>query len=89
MVRNMLANARDVRDPGRSLGGEDPQEEETATHSTVPAWRIPRTEQHGGLQSMRLQKTQTQLSTHAHSIYIYVSFAEMIGQKMPSFYYFN
>ena len=37
MVRNVLANARDVRDPGRSLGGEDPQEEETATHSTVPA----------------------------------------------------
>ena len=68
MVRNVLANARDVRDPGRSLGGEDPQEEETATHSTVPAWRIPWTEQHGWLQSMRLQKSQTQLSTHAEMI---------------------
>ena len=29
---------------GGSLGREDPLEEVTATHSSVPAWRIPRTE---------------------------------------------
>ena len=39
----------------RSLGREDPLEEETATHSSILAWRIPWTEEPGGLQSMVLQ----------------------------------
>ena len=34
----------------RSLGGEDPLEEGTATHSSILAWRIPWTEEPGGLQ---------------------------------------
>ena len=38
-----------------SLGQEDPLEEEVATHSSVPAWKIPRTEESGRLQSMELQ----------------------------------
>ena len=33
----------------RSLGGEDPLEEEMATSSRIPAWRIPRTQEPGGL----------------------------------------
>ena len=36
----------------RSLGWEDPLEKEMATHSSILAWRIPRTEELGGLQSM-------------------------------------
>ena len=36
----------------KSLGGEDPLEEETATLSRVLAWRIPGMEQPGGLPSM-------------------------------------
>ena len=36
----------------RSLGWEDPLEEGTATHSCILAWRIPWTEEPGGLQSM-------------------------------------
>ena len=40
----------------RSVGQEDPLEEEMATHSSVLAWRIPGTEEPGGLQSMGLQK---------------------------------
>ena len=39
----------------RSLGWEDPLEEGTATHSSVLAWRIPRTEEPGRLQSLGLQ----------------------------------
>ena len=35
----------------RSLVREDPQEKETATHSSILAWRIPRTEEPGGLHS--------------------------------------
>ena len=37
-----------------SLGWEDPLEEEIATHSSIPAWRIPWTEEPGGLQSIEL-----------------------------------
>ena len=40
------------------LGQEDPLEEETATHSSMPAWKIPWTEENGGLQSMRLQRVR-------------------------------
>ena len=40
----------------RSLGGEDPQEEEMATHSSILAWIIPRTEEPGGLQSVGPQR---------------------------------
>ena len=39
-----------------SLGQEDPLEEEVATHSSILAWRIPPTEETGGLQSMGLQR---------------------------------
>ena len=54
----------------QSLGQEDPLEQEMATHSSILAWRIPRTEEPGGLQSMRLQRVATQpkrLGKHAQS----------------------
>ena len=37
------------------LGGEDPLEKGMATHSSSLAWRVPWTEESGGLQSMGLQ----------------------------------
>ena len=40
----------------RSLGQEDSLEKGTATHSSILAWRIPRTEESGGLQSMGSQR---------------------------------
>ena len=40
----------------RSLGQEDPLEKEMATHSSILAWRIPWTEEPGGLQSMGSQR---------------------------------
>ena len=39
----------------RSLGGEDPLEKETATHSSTLAWKIPWMEERGRLQSMGSQ----------------------------------
>ena len=45
----------------QSLGWEDHLEGEMATHSSILAWRIPWTEEPGRLQSMGLQKSQTQL----------------------------
>ena len=44
-----------------SLGREDPLVEGMATHSSILAWRIPRTEEPGGLQSMGSQKSWTWL----------------------------
>ena len=38
-----------------SLGWEDPLEEEMATHSNILAWKIPWTEQTGGLQALGSQ----------------------------------
>ena len=40
----------------RSLGREDPLEKEMATHSSIPAGRIPWTEEPGGLQTMGSQE---------------------------------
>ena len=47
----------------RSLGWEDPLEEEMATHSGILAWEIPWTEEPGGLQSMGLQRVGHDLVT--------------------------
>ena len=43
----------------RFLGEEDPLEKEMATHSSILAWRIPWTEEPGGLQSMGSQESDT------------------------------
>ena len=56
VVNNLLANAGEVRDIVRSLGWEDPLEEEMIIHSSILAWRIPWTEEPGGLQSMGLPR---------------------------------
>ena len=40
----------------RSLGQEDPLEESMATHSSLLSWRIPWTEEPGGLQSIESQR---------------------------------
>ena len=41
-----------------SLSQEDPLEEEVAAHSSILAWRIPWTEEPGGLQSMGLKRLE-------------------------------
>ena len=45
----------------QSLGGEDPLEEDMATHSRILAWEIPWTEEPGRLQSMGSPKSLKQL----------------------------
>ena len=42
----------------QSLGWEDPLEKGMATHSSILAWRMPWTEEPGGLQSMGLQRVR-------------------------------
>ena len=43
----------------QSLGWEDPPEKGMATHSSILAWRVPWTEEPGGLQSMGRQESDT------------------------------
>ena len=55
MVKNLPA-MQETR--VRSLGWEDPLEKVMAIHSSILAWRIPRTEEPGGLQSMGSQRVR-------------------------------
>ena len=58
----------------QSLGWEDPLEKEMATHSSILAWRIPRAEEHGRLQSMGSQ-SRTQLSNFTHFTSLLMGFS--------------
>ena len=52
----------------KSLGWEDPLEEEMEEYSSILAWKIPWTEDPGGLQTMGLQRVRHDLATeHAQS----------------------
>ena len=53
MVKNLLV-MQETQVP--SLGWEDPLEKGMATHSSVPVWRIPWTEEPGGFQSTGSQR---------------------------------
>ena len=55
MVKN-LPPKQETQVP--SLGQEDPLEKGMATHSSIPAWKIPWTEEPGGLQSMKLKRVR-------------------------------
>ena len=59
MVKNPPANAGDLK---RSLDQEDPLEEGMATHSINLVWRIPETEEPGGLQSIESQRVRHSLA---------------------------
>ena len=57
LVAQMVKNLPVMQETGvRSLGWEDPLEKETATHSSILAWRIPWSEEPGRLQSMWSQR---------------------------------
>ena len=58
VVKNPPASAGDVRDTGSLLGQEDPLEEGMATYSNILTWRIPWTEEPGGLESIGLQRAR-------------------------------
>ena len=70
----------------QSLGREDPLEKEMTTHSSVLAWRIPWTEEAGGLQSMGLQRVRDDLTQQEQQI-------KTLGERLTSlllhFFFFN
>ena len=58
VVKNLHAMQEPQEMQVGSLGWEDPLEEGMATHSSILAWRIPWTEEAGGLQSTVLQRVR-------------------------------
>ena len=75
MVKNLLANAGDLRETIRSLGWEDPLEKGMATHSSILAWRIPWTEEPGG----------SSPKGHKESDTTKVTYHECMQPKCPTF----
>ena len=59
IAKNPPANAGEQEMPVQSLGGEDPLEEEMATHSSILAQKIPWTMELGRLQYMGVAKSRT------------------------------
>ena len=59
--------ACNVGDQVQSLGREDPLEKGMATHSSTLAWRIPWTEEPGGLQPMRSQRVRHDWATNTNT----------------------
>ena len=49
-----------------SLGQEDPLEEDTATHSSIPAWKIPWTEEPGGYSPWGCKESDTTEHARMH-----------------------
>ena len=62
-----------------SMGQEDPLEKEMATHSSIIAWRIPWTEEPGGLQSMGSQRVRNNWKTNTFTF----SAGWSVGNREP------
>ena len=85
MVNNLLAMQETQL---QSLVQEDPQEKRMATHSSILAWRIPWTEEPGGLQSIGSQRVGHDWVTNTlHSIHSPFSYplVEFYNKKMLNF----
>ena len=71
LVTQMVKNLPSVQEIGvRSLGQEDQLEMGIATHFSILAWRIPWTEEPGGLQSMGLQRVRHDWATNTFIQYL-------------------
>ena len=72
VAKNLPANAGDSGDVSSIPGQGDPLEESMKTHSSIIAWRIPWTEEPGGLKSMGCKESDmTEVtSMHAHTSHL-------------------
>ena len=57
VVKNLPGNAENIKAQVQSLGWEDPLEKQTATHSSILAWRIPWTEETGSYRPRGCQES--------------------------------
>jgi len=93
VVKNLPANAGDMREVGLILGQENPLEEGMATHSSILAWRMPWTEKPGELQSTRLQRVRYDWVTNTFTLFsllltttLYIRSPELIHLTTGSLY---
>ena len=72
-----------------SLGWEDPLEKEMATHSSTLAWKIPWTEECGGLQSMGLQRVRQAIVHGVAKSWTWLSdlTSLYVGKRRKGFYF--
>ena len=70
VVKSLAASEGDTEIWVRSLGWEDPLEEETATHCNILAWEIPQAEELGQLQSLGLQISWTQFNNKITTMWL-------------------
>ena len=61
----------------QSLGQEDPLEEGMAAHARILAWRIPQTEEPGGLQSIGSQSDRPKATKHTHTAFFMVQLSHL------------
>ena len=86
LVAQMVKNLPAVQETQvQSLGQEDPLEEGMATHSSVLAWKIPRTEEASSLQSMGLKRAGHNWATLYHFIINLLSFFPFFKIVEPTF----
>ena len=87
LVKNLSASEETQGTWVRSLGWEDTLDKETATHSSILAWRIPWTEEPGGLQSTGLKELDmtehtaqnfTEVCTNVNKIELELHFPESL-----------
>ena len=74
VLKNPPTNPGDMRDMVSFLDREDPLEEGMATHSSILAWRISRSEESGGLQSMGSQRIRHDWSDSAGTHTLHITF---------------
>ena len=79
MVKNLPATQETQI---RSLGWEDPLEKETATHSSILAWKIPRTQKSGGLESTGPQRVEHDWATDTFPFTLWVCSWECLPLSM-------
>ena len=84
MVKN-LPMMRETRLP--SLGWEDALEKGIATHSSILVWKIPWTEEPGGLESMGLQRVGHDCDQHFH--FLSKDFGFSVNMMSPCYKTFN
>ena len=73
-MAQMVKNVPAMQDTWvRSLGQEDPPEKGKATHSSILAWRIPRMEEPGGLQSRGSQRGRQDRAANTFTFYTLAS----------------
>ena len=88
MVKNLPANARNTGDKGSIPGSRTSTEKEMATHSSILAWEVLRTEKPGGYspqgckESDRLQRQNT--AQHCKTVSLNSNFGLELNTSLPS-----